>query len=1023
MNYYLLLRNLNKYEMIPTTVSPYELIDRFPNDDWYISVYFFGEEHKAKYDAVLADFEANPEKYRDDKGQLKPPSGIAGLTGATTNRLVFDFDNEDNLDAARKDTLEIVDRLRSHGVPESAMQVCYSGSKGFSVLVKTDTFFNAAELKTLCMGLGGDLPTFDRKIYNDVRCLRLPLTRHQKTGHYKIPLSVRELEQMPLEAIKERSIDKTWLQSLSTDTLYMEECSLPISILSLNKGAKTPATEPIIETDVSAIDWSLKPRGMPNCKYALMKGFFKEGSRDHFFTVLAATLKAQYPDEKGIVYRMLKGVAENQARRNDMDRFPDKDIYAKVEQVFKPTWNGGQFSCKNNDELRHFCDGLGIHKCERQEIENEVHSMSNVSQMFHDYATNIDANTIKTGIVPIDEHIRITAGMHVGVLGCPGCHAKGTGIVMHDGSIKNVEDVIVGDLLMGPDSEPREVLKLAQGREEMVKITPERGESFVVNKSHMLHLTQSKLKIKGRYPDGINMKVSSYLEAKDSDSQVVEGLRLRKAGIALPEKELAIPPYIFGLWLGDGHSSSATLTSADDKIVAEWYAFADSRKLRVTKQEIKNNKASSYFVVGSEYSENTFLKDLRQLGVYNNKHIPEIYLTASRKQRMGLLAGLIDSDGGLEANKKGWEIIQKSKPLTDGIIRLARSLGYHASINEVKKFCTYKRKKVWGDYYSMYISAPDLTDVPVLLDRKKIKEKMISKDPLNYGFSCEPLPADDFYGFTLDRDHLYLTSDFFVHHNSGKTSMILNILNNTSKSGVVSFFFSMDMYAPLVYQKQMQKHTGLTDKTIFKMMTEDSAVIAKAERELAQEYENVRFCFKSGLTVEDIRNVVMQHQQDTGERVKLIAIDYAECISGPFSDPFANSRIIAHKLKDLASQDGFCVLTLVQPPKAAGDAATPLYSMRQVKGPSDWEQGFSIILGIYREGYNPNTSENDRFITINSLKNRMGPMFKADCSWNGLRGGIEELSHEEAVELDKLRNRKASSEDGTTAYPFQKKSY
>ena len=37
-----------------------------------------------------------------------------------------------------------------------------------------------------------------------------------------------------------------------------------------------------------------------------------------------------------------------------------------------------------------------------------------------------------------------------------GCHAAGTQILMFDGSTKPVEDVVFGDVLMGPDSTPRE---------------------------------------------------------------------------------------------------------------------------------------------------------------------------------------------------------------------------------------------------------------------------------------------------------------------------------------------------------------------------------------------------------------------------------------------------------------------------------------------------------------------------------------------------------------------------------------
>ena len=73
-----------------------------------------------------------------------------------------------------------------------------------------------------------------------------------------------------------------------------------------------------------------------------------------------------------------------------------------------------------------------------------------------------------------------------------GCHAKGHPILMYDGSVKKVEDIVVGDLVMGDDERPRTVYQILRGREEMVKVSPvyledtprkERIE-FIVNKSH-----------------------------------------------------------------------------------------------------------------------------------------------------------------------------------------------------------------------------------------------------------------------------------------------------------------------------------------------------------------------------------------------------------------------------------------------------------------------------------------------------------------------------------------------------------
>lgn len=62
-------------------------------------------------------------------------------------------------------------------------------------------------------------------------------------------------------------------------------------------------------------------------------------------------------------------------------------------------------------------------------------------------------------------------------MGKPGCFAPGTKVLMYDGSIKNVEDVKVGDQVMGDDSSPRNVLELCHNYDTMYKIIPTKRRS------------------------------------------------------------------------------------------------------------------------------------------------------------------------------------------------------------------------------------------------------------------------------------------------------------------------------------------------------------------------------------------------------------------------------------------------------------------------------------------------------------------------------------------------------------------
>ncbi|NBW71018.1 MAG: hypothetical protein EBR32_06400 [Bacteroidetes bacterium] len=76
-------------------------------------------------------------------------------------------------------------------------------------------------------------------------------------------------------------------------------------------------------------------------------------------------------------------------------------------------------------------------------------------------------------------------------LGAGKCHRKGTPIMMSDGKIKLIENIKIGDLLMGDNSGPRTVLSLARGRDKMYDIVPVKGDKYTVNQEHILCLRAS----------------------------------------------------------------------------------------------------------------------------------------------------------------------------------------------------------------------------------------------------------------------------------------------------------------------------------------------------------------------------------------------------------------------------------------------------------------------------------------------------------------------------------------------------
>jgi len=66
------------------------------------------------------------------------------------------------------------------------------------------------------------------------------------------------------------------------------------------------------------------------------------------------------------------------------------------------------------------------------------------------------------------------------------CLGKNTPILMYDGSIKMVQDIQINDIIMGDDSNPRNILSICRGQEIMYKIKQSIGDDYIVNESHIL---------------------------------------------------------------------------------------------------------------------------------------------------------------------------------------------------------------------------------------------------------------------------------------------------------------------------------------------------------------------------------------------------------------------------------------------------------------------------------------------------------------------------------------------------------
>lgn len=367
------------------------------------------------------------------------------------------------------------------------------------------------------------------------------------------------------------------------------------------------------------------------------------------------------------------------------------------------------------------------------------------------------------------------------------CLGKGTPVLMFDGTIKAVEDIVTGDLLMGPDSAPRRVLSLARGVAPLYRVTPAKGMSYVVNDDHILSLKITKGATKwdcsrsDQYQAGRihNISVKDYLAKSNTFRHCAKGWR---AGVDFASKgNLPLPPYFFGLWIGDGISRAPAICSADLEIIQETERVAASFGLETNYERPEGNRSVVVHATGRvRGKDNPIRTALMNLGVFGNKHIPLEYLTASRDDRLELLAGLLDTDGSLSGG--GYDFIQKSERIANETAYLARSLGFAAYVNPSRKTCS--NNGVSGDYWRVSISG-DCTNIPVRLGRRKAPPRLIKKDPLVVGIKVDAIGDGEYFGFEIDGDKLFLLGDFTVTHN---TEMAMNIVKESQRKGASAWF-------------------------------------------------------------------------------------------------------------------------------------------------------------------------------------------------------------------------------------------
>jgi len=370
-----------------------------------------------------------------------------------------------------------------------------------------------------------------------------------------------------------------------------------------------------------------------------------------------------------------------------------------------------------------------------------------------------DGDRVTTGIPWLDDKFGKGAGLPLGsgvTIIAPQrsgkCLAFGTKVRMSDGSVKSVEHVLVGDLLMGPDSKPRAVTSTCVGTDELFEIAPAWFDAFTCNSVHVLTLQSIDTH------EIVDIPLNEYV---GKGRWFKERHKLFRAPVEYPEAVLPVDPYMVGAWLGDGHSwnGSPLITKNDQVFLDELSRIAANYGIKSRIRVDKRNQCKTIIMTLPRGSGKNPLRECFKAckTAAGDKYIPDSYLRGSRAQRLRLLAGLLDTDG-YRASKSSVEFCTKFTTLRDSMRELLLSLGY---------MCTVTPKVVNGaTYWRIYIANVG-PEVPFIIPRKAgtcVTQKRYRGNRSRFLVTAKGV--GQYAGFTLSGDGRFLLEDFTVTHNT-----------------------------------------------------------------------------------------------------------------------------------------------------------------------------------------------------------------------------------------------------------------
>jgi replicative DNA helicase len=444
------------------------------------------------------------------------------------------------------------------------------------------------------------------------------------------------------------------------------------------------------------------------------------------------------------------------------------------------------------------------------------------------------------------------------------------------------------------------------------------------------------------------------------------------ASLDLPQRNLPVPPYTLGVWLGNGDSRTARITSADPEVVQ-----------RIAEEGFEAARCAT-----STKNHGSLLELLQGMGVLGNKHIPQEYLRSSIAQRKDLLAGLLDADGldtgGTVTNTGSVQFTVTDKALAEGFCELVVSLGY---------CCGMSAKRVKGrteETSTAFVVTFTPTDDVFGLERKQRvhAERRCSGAPerkQRFVTDVREMGSVPVRCVQVDNpDHMYLaTRSMIPTHNS---TLALDFARSCSIAyGLPSVFFSLEMGRNEIAMRLLsaEARVALHHMRSGSMTDDDWTRLARRMPEVSA----------GPLYIDDSPNLTMMEIRAKCRRLKqrndlrLVVIDYLQLMQSGGSRR-AESRQqevseMSRNLKLLAKELEVPVIALSQLNRGPEQRTDKKPMVSDLRESGSIEQDADMVILLHREDAyekeSPRAGEADLIVA----KHRNGPTATITVAFQG----------------------------------------